>query len=1126
MTDYTSKINQIYQAIQFQNGSASEVAQYNAGLISGALTLAQVTGYIEQESYTLNVVNPVIREYQAAFGRVPDQGGLKYWVGVVGANPSALSTLAANFANSAEFYTRYAANATTPASVALVAELYANVLGRQPDAAGLAYWSNSGLDAAQLLYSFSTSSEFIADTAPAITVYQNGEAAIPPSIPTTGSLLDLIPAAGPVTIALTTGLDAPGAGAFATTALGSNTNVVGTFNGTGATFTAGDNITAPTGATNDTLNLSDLGTDGVGNVNTVNATIANIGALTIASGEAVSVNTTGYTGLATLNVTSSQNNGNADTITAAATTAVNVTDTVSANLTAGNLTVNGGSTVTISEANGAFADSGRTITVNGGTGTTSVSVTQTETTAGSNDDQAVAINDVNAGSKTQAGTITSVTVDGLDTKGAMISDNSLSSLTINDVNTAATVTLTDSLTTPTALTLALNLNNNTAVAIVDAHNDYTTINVTTGALASAATISDTAATALTIAGSSTLTLTGSALGAVTSIAVSGAAGLVDPTDFAASTKLTAVTDTSSGQVTLGLNDQVASFSGGTSKGTEIITITADATKAITGDGLATSEIVFDAAASTFSSSFTGANVTGFNVLGVGGASTGGTFTLSATPFKGYTAIDDQGANGAVIFNNVASGTPLAIDAANIGDITYELATAGTATTTANITLGLTATQAAALGLLATAGDFSVVGMNATAASAELTLWDSNSAGLANVSFTVNNSTAGSQDNINYLNDQGLSALTIAGTGDLEIGNSTVNTAFVDLVVSLSITDNSTSTAGLTFNTGITDNSLTTLTLAGSNTATMALGTLTDTATSLTVTDSYAGNVDLTIKDTGTFVTESYTNSSAAGVLTLGSNTGAALSSLTLSGAVADTVSADAVVTGITVTGVTDNSAVSIIVTGGAGLNTTDTFTLGNGKDSVIDPGAGSISVTLGNGNDTVTLLGGGTVNITLGGGANTITTAAGATVTENFGAHAPAVADAVTVGATGASTTAIATITGLNSVSTGSDTITFSGDFGTTGAVVDETTAINTYLSAHTLTATLAIDIAAVLSVTGGDLAQHAVGSFAFGGTTYLVEQANAPGTALGAGDTVVGLVGTTVTGASSATLGHLHLLG
>ena len=157
-------------------------------------------------------------------------------------------------------------------------------------------------------------------------------------------------------------------------------------------------------------------------------------------------------------------------------------------------------------------------------------------------------------------------------------------------------------------------------------------------------------------------------------------------------------------------------------------------------------------------------------------------------------------------------------------------------------------------------------MNATAASAELTLWDSNSAGLANVSFTVNNSTAGSQDNINYLNDQGLSALTIAVQGDLEIGNSTVNTAFVDLVVSLSITDNSTSTAGLTFNTGITDNSLTTLTLAGSNTATMALGTLTDTATSLTVTDSYAGNVDLTIKDTGTFVTESYTNSSAAGVL--------------------------------------------------------------------------------------------------------------------------------------------------------------------------------------------------------------------------------------------------------------------
>ena len=201
---------------------------------------------------------------------------------------------------------------------------------------------------------------------------------------------------------------------------------------------------------------------------------------------------------------------------------------------------------------------------------------------------------MNAGSTTKAGTITSVTIDGLDANGATINDNSLSSLTVNDVNTAATVTLVDSLTTPTSLTLALNLNNNTAAATIATSNDYTTINVTTGALASTAIIKDTADTALTVAGSSTLTLTGAGtLGAVKSIAVSGGAGLVDTADFALSAALTSVTDTSSGPVTLALNDAVASFSGGTATGTEIITITADATKAITGDGVSTSEIVFN-----------------------------------------------------------------------------------------------------------------------------------------------------------------------------------------------------------------------------------------------------------------------------------------------------------------------------------------------------------------------------------------------------------------------------------------------------------------------------------------------------------------------------------------------------
>ena len=229
MTDYTSVINALYKAIQFRPAPAADVATYNAALNSG-VTVTAVTNLIELDPYTIDYVNPVIREYQAAFGRVPDQAGLGYWVGQVASSPNALAELSVIFANSAEFNSRYGASATSLASVALVGLLYENVLGRPPDAAGLAYWSSQNLDAAQLLQAFAQSAEFITDTAAAITIFENGEAAVTPTNPTTGSLLDLIPASGQI-IALTTGVDTP-----SLTANGNTIN--GTFNGAGADLDA------------------------------------------------------------------------------------------------------------------------------------------------------------------------------------------------------------------------------------------------------------------------------------------------------------------------------------------------------------------------------------------------------------------------------------------------------------------------------------------------------------------------------------------------------------------------------------------------------------------------------------------------------------------------------------------------------------------------------------------------------------------------------------------------------------------------------------------------------------------------------------------------------------------------
>ena len=137
------------QYVQFRAPPAAELAVYNASLQSGALTTAQVQSSIIGDVFTTTIVNPVIREYQAAFGRVPDAAGSAFWVGQVAANPTVgLANLGTTFANSAEFTARFGATATTVANSALVSALYTNVYGRAPDAAGLAFWAGSGLTAA------------------------------------------------------------------------------------------------------------------------------------------------------------------------------------------------------------------------------------------------------------------------------------------------------------------------------------------------------------------------------------------------------------------------------------------------------------------------------------------------------------------------------------------------------------------------------------------------------------------------------------------------------------------------------------------------------------------------------------------------------------------------------------------------------------------------------------------------------------------------------------------------------------------------------------------------------------------------------------------------------------------
>jgi hypothetical protein len=93
-----------------------------------------VQTFLESDEFG-GMVAPVARLYFAYFLRVPDSDGLTYWIGRHRAGDSLLKISDA-FATSPEFVARY--GSLTDAQFAQ--RVYTNVLAREPDAVGLAYW--------------------------------------------------------------------------------------------------------------------------------------------------------------------------------------------------------------------------------------------------------------------------------------------------------------------------------------------------------------------------------------------------------------------------------------------------------------------------------------------------------------------------------------------------------------------------------------------------------------------------------------------------------------------------------------------------------------------------------------------------------------------------------------------------------------------------------------------------------------------------------------------------------------------------------------------------------------------------------------------------------------------------
>jgi hypothetical protein len=100
----------------------------------------------------------VYRLYQAAFDRTPDKVGFGFWLSVSDAGQT-LTAISQSFIDSAEFTDLYGANTS---NTAFVDALYDNILHRDGDATGVAFWNgvlDHGISRADVLVEFAESVE-------------------------------------------------------------------------------------------------------------------------------------------------------------------------------------------------------------------------------------------------------------------------------------------------------------------------------------------------------------------------------------------------------------------------------------------------------------------------------------------------------------------------------------------------------------------------------------------------------------------------------------------------------------------------------------------------------------------------------------------------------------------------------------------------------------------------------------------------------------------------------------------------------------------------------------------------------------------------------------------------------
>ena len=123
----------IYLDVLGRQASADELAYWSDQVSHGVTAQQIATTFLTSTEHRSGVINALYQQY---LGRQADQAGINYWISVWKSTggPEAVQ---AGIIGSAEYY--QTAGGT---DAAWVTALYQNILNRQVDAAGLAYWTD------------------------------------------------------------------------------------------------------------------------------------------------------------------------------------------------------------------------------------------------------------------------------------------------------------------------------------------------------------------------------------------------------------------------------------------------------------------------------------------------------------------------------------------------------------------------------------------------------------------------------------------------------------------------------------------------------------------------------------------------------------------------------------------------------------------------------------------------------------------------------------------------------------------------------------------------------------------------------------------------------------------------